>query len=118
MTKNGFYGAVKTDDGIRAIYIDEGSLRAQQRREALTKRRRAEKAARRKDAAAKDKAQRFTMRVVKQELKLMGMGAVLCWGYGAGLVDPAFALPVLMAFQAVICFRAGRWYARQEHTQK
>lgn len=33
MQNNGFYAAMKTDEGVRAIYIDEGSLRAQQERE-------------------------------------------------------------------------------------
>lgn len=33
MQKNGFYAAMKTDEGVQAIYIDEGALRARQERE-------------------------------------------------------------------------------------
>lgn len=34
MQNNGFYAAMKTDEGVQAIYIDEGSFRAQQERAA------------------------------------------------------------------------------------
>lgn len=46
--------------------------------------------------------QRATIRVLKQELKLIGMGAILYWGYTADLVALAFMVPVLVAFQTVI----------------
>ena len=48
----------------------------------------------------------------------IGMGAILYWGYTADLVALAFMVPVLVAFQTVICFRAGRWYGRRDRTSK
>lgn len=111
MQKNGFYAAMKTDEGVQAIYIDEETFRTQQHRKE-------ENAARRRKAAARHKEQRATIKVLKQELKLIGMGAVLYWGYTADLVALAFMVPVLAAFQTVICFRAGRWYGRRDRMSK
>lgn len=118
MLKNGFYATMKTNDGVQAIYIDEGSFRAQQEQAAAEQRRKKMKAEQRKKAAAMTREQRAAIRVLKQELKLIGMGAILYWGYAAGLVELAFMVPVLVAFQTVICFRAGRWFGRQERTGK
>lgn len=118
MQGNGFYAAMKTDEGVQAIYIDEGSFRAQQRKAAAEQHRKEVKAERRKQIAAMTREQRATIRVLKQELKLIGMGAILYWGYTADLVALAFMVPVLVAFQTVICFRAGRWYGRRDRTSK
>lgn len=118
MQGNGFYAAIKTDDGVQAIYIDEGSFRAQQERAAAEQRHKEMKAEQRKEIAAMTREQRTTIRVLKQELKLFGMGAILYWGFCMGLVDLAFMIPVLVAFQTVICFRAGRWYGRRDRTSK
>lgn len=118
MQKNGFYAAMKTDEGVQAIYIDEGSFRAKQQRAADAQRRKEVKAERRKQIAAMTRQQRATLRVLKQELKLIGMGAILYWGYTADLVALAFMVPVLVAFQTVICFRAGRWYGRRDRASK
>lgn len=118
MQNNGFYAAMKTDDGVRAIYIDERSFRAQQERAAAEQHRKEVKAERRKQIAAMTREQRATIRVLKQELKLIGMGAILYWGYTAGLVALTFMVPVLVAFQTVICFRAGRWFGRRDRTSK
>ena len=118
MQGNGFYAAMKTDEGVQAIYIDEGSFRAQQRKAAAEQHRKEVKNERRKQIAAMTREQRATIRVLKQELKLIGMGAILYWGYTADLVALAFMVPVLVAFQTVICFRAGRWYGRRDRTSK
>lgn len=118
MQKNGFYAAMKTDEGVQAIYIDEESFRAQQERAAAEQHRKEVKAERRKQVAAMTREQRATIKVLKQELKLIGMGAVLYWGYTADLVALAFMVPVLVAFQTVICFRAGRWYGRRDRMSK
>lgn len=118
MQGNGFYAAMKTDEGVQAIYIDEGSFRAQQRKAAAEQHRKEIKAERRASVAAMTREQRATIRVLKQELKLIGMGAILYWGYTADLVALAFMVPVLVAFQTVICFRAGRWYGRRDRTSK
>ena len=118
MQKNGFYAAMKTDEGVQAIYIDEESFRAQQERAAAEQHRKEVKAERRKQVAAMTREQRATIKVLKQELKLIGMGAILYWGYTADLVALAFMVPVLVAFQTVICFRAGRWYGRRDRMPK
>lgn len=118
MQKNGFYAAMKTDEGVQAIYIDEGSFRAQQEQAAAERHRKEAKAAQRRQIAAMTRNQRATIKVLKQELKLIGMGAVLYWGYTAGLVALAFMVPVLAAFQTVICFRAGRWYGHRDRMPK
>lgn len=118
MQGNGFYAAMKTNEGVQAIYIDEGSFRAQQERMAAEQKQKLEKTAQRKWIAAKNSEQRATIRVLKQEMKLIGMGAILYWGYTADLVALAFMVPVLVAFQTVICFRAGRWYGRRDRTAK
>lgn len=118
MQNNGFYAAMKTDDGVQAIYIDEGSIRAQQELAAAQQHRKKAKKEERKRVAAMSREQRATIRVLKQELKLISMGAILYWGYTAGLVAMAFMVPVLVAFQTVICFRAGRWYGRRDCTSK
>lgn len=118
MQGNGFYAAMKTDEGVQAIYIDEESFRAQQERAAAEQHRKEIKNERRASVAAMTREQRATIRVLKQELKLIGMGAILYWGYTADLVALAFMVPVLVAFQTVICFRAGRWYGRRDRTSK
>lgn len=118
MQNNGFYAAMKTDEGVQAIYIDEESFRAQQRKAAAEQRRKEVKAERHKQVAARNSEQRAAIKVLKQELKLIGMGAVLYWGYTADLVALAFMVPVLVAFQTVICFRAGRWFGRRDRMSK
>lgn len=118
MQSNGFYAAMKTDYGVQAIYIDEDTFRAQMEEAADNQRRREEKKQQRRQAATAFRQKRATIKVLKQELKLIGMGAILYWGYCANLVDVAFAVPVLVAFQTLICFRAGRWFGRRERKAK
>jgi hypothetical protein len=118
MQSNGFYAAMKTDYGVQALYIDEDTFRAQQEEAADKQRRCEEKRKQHKQAAAMFREKRATIEVLKQELKLIGMGAILYWGYCADLVDVAFAVPVLVAFQTLICFRAGRWFGRRERKSK
>lgn len=118
MQDNGFYAAVKTDEGVQAFYIDEESFRAQQERDAAEQRRKRISAERRKQNAAMTRERQATIQVLKQELKLIGLGAVLYWGYTKGFVELNFMVPALMVFQAIICFRAGRWYGRQDRTSK
>ena len=118
MQRNGFYAAMKTDEGVQAIYIDEGSFRAQQRKAAAEQHWKKVKAERRKKIDAVAQEHRDSIRVLKQELELLGMGLVLYLGYCAELVELAFMVPVLVAFQTVICFRAGRWFGRRDRTSK
>lgn len=112
MQRNGFYAAVKTDDGVQAVYIDENIYRIQQEQAAAQKRKKARKAQRQKRIECETRHRNETVHVLKQELKLLGAGAILWLGYSAGLVELAFALPVLIAFQTVICFRAGKWVGK------
>ncbi len=118
MQRNGFYAAMKTDEGVQAIYIDEGSLRAQQERAAFERQGQETKLRRRKERAALTREKRGAVRVLKQALKLLGMEAVLYFGLNGGLVDPDFAVPVLVAFQTLLCFRIGRWFGRQDCKEK
>ena len=85
MQNNGFYAAMKTDEGVQAIYIDEGSFRAQQERAAAEQHRKEVKAERRKQIAAMTREQRATIRVLKQELKLIGMGLPVILAGGVAL---------------------------------
>lgn len=114
MQNNGFYAAMKTDEGVQGIYIDEELFQAQQERFAAEQRRRAAKAERHDRLAATSRAQRDTIRVLKRELKLIGMGTILYWGYTTGLVALGFLVPVLIVFQSMICFRAGRWRGHRD----
>lgn len=116
--KNGVYAAMKTDDGVQAVYFDEQAFLAEMEQMASERQERKEKAQRRKVAAKEDRQRRETIRLVKQELKLLAAGLVLYWGFCAGLVELAFAAPVLIGFQTVICFRAGRWFGRRERNRK
>lgn len=118
MNRNGFYAAMKTNEGIQAIYIDEASFRAQQECAAANQRLKEEKKEQRKKAAAMTREQRATIRVMQQELKLIGMAAVLYWGFCADLVDLAFAVPALVVLQTLICFHAGHWFGRRERKTK
>lgn len=118
MHGNGLYAAMKTDEGVQAIYIDEGSFRAQQRKAAAERHRKKAKIEERRQGMLQEHERQATVRVLIQELKLLGMGLVLYLGYCAELVELAFMVPVLVAFQTVICFRAGRWYGRRDRTSK
>lgn len=118
MQNNGFYAAMKTDEGVQAIYIDEGSFRAQQRKAAAEQHRKKVKTEKRRQGMLQEHERQATVRVLIQELKLLGMGLVLYLGYCAELVELAFMVPVLVAFQTVICFRAGRWFGRRDRTSK
>ena len=114
MYQNGFYAAMKTDEGLQAVYIDEGTIHARQRQEAQRERKKQALTQRKRKLIAEARKHRAGIRVLKQELKLLGMGGVLYWGFCAGLVEMAFAVPVLLSFQTVICFRAGRWFGNRE----
>lgn len=66
MQENGFYAAMKTDEGVQAIYIDEESFRAQQRKAAAEQHRKEVKAERRKQITARNSEQRATIRVLSR----------------------------------------------------
>lgn len=114
MHQNGFYAAMKTDTGVQAVFIDEETLYRHRQKEAQRQQRKAANAEHKRKIAAAARKHKAGIRVLKQELKLIGMGAVLYWGFCAGLVELTFMVPVLLGFQTVICFRAGRWFGRRE----
>lgn len=58
------------------------------------------------------KEQRILVRILKKELKVLAVAAVLCWGYGAGLIAAAFLAPALIVLMALCCLRAGFSFGR------
>ena len=126
--KNGVYAARKTDNGIRGIFIDEEILEHNVlNRKAKENRRQIERAAARecetilreqeRKAAVEHRKRRATARLVKGELKLLGAAGVVFLGEKLGLVDLAFAVPVLLAIQTMICFRAGKFFGRKRKSK-
>lgn len=123
MNGNGVYTAVKTRDGVATIFIEEEVLelgrlnrKAEQRREESARRAddadRAEKERMHKLAQAAERRQRATIRLIKQELKVLAASVIVVLSMKVGLVAAAFAIPVLVACQTVICFRAGRYFGK------
>lgn len=123
MNGNGVYTAVKTNNGVSAIYIEEEVLelgrlnRKTEQHRAESARRaadadRAEKERKHKLAQAAERRQRATIRLIKQELKVLAASVVVGLSMNAGLVAAAFAIPVLVCCQTVICFRAGRHFGK------
>lgn len=112
MTNNGFYAAMKTGDGVRAVFIDEATFRREAERERREQQAREVRRVEQGMNKAMRRFQRAVLHLLGQELKLIGMGLVLWLGHRAGLVDMAFAAPVLIAFQTVICFRAGKFWGK------
>lgn len=68
--------------------------------------------AQRRVAAKAMKERRILVRVLKKELKIVAVAAVLCWGYGAGLIAAAFLAPALIVLMALCCLRAGFSFGR------
>ena len=118
MHRNGFYAAMKTDESVQAVYIDEGMFREAMARTEARKKAARQKARRKKADAAANREKRQTMQMLGRELKALAAAAVVYWGLTAGLVHLAFAVPVLIAAQTVVCFRAGSWYGRRQSKAK
>lgn len=121
---NGFYAARKTNDGVRTVFVDEETMelrelsrciarnRAEKEREAKAEADR--QTAIRQQAAKEERRRRRALRdLVKQEVKLLASGGVVALGWYMGLVELAFAVPVLLIFQAMIFFRAGKYMGRK-----
>ena len=121
---NGFYAARKTNDGVRTVFVDEETMELRELSRCIA-RNRAEKeqaaqveqnrqAAIRQQAAKEERRRRRALRdLVKQEVKLLASGGVVALGWYMGLVELAFAVPVLLIFQAAIFFRAGKYMGRK-----
>ena len=121
---NGFYAARKTNDGVRAVFIDEETMELRELSRCIA-RNRAEKEqaalaeadrqnAIRQQAAKEERRRRRALRqLVKQEIKLLVSGGVIALGWYMGLVELAFAVPVLLIVQASIFFRAGKYMGRK-----
>lgn len=121
--ENGLYAAVKTNDTVHAVFIDQENLefgqlnqmvkanRQKHLREQAEQREAAEKAWR-AEMARKRKFWRFVRRNVGQELFLGAAMAVVYYGFYVGLVSVFFAIPVLAILLAVACFKAGSFITR------
>ena len=121
---NGFYAARKTNDGVRTVFVDEETMELRELSRCIA-RNRAEKeraaqveqnrqAAIRQQAAKEGRRRRRALRdLVKHEVKLLASGGVVALGWYMGLVELAFAVPVLLIFQAAIFFRAGKYMGRK-----
>jgi hypothetical protein len=121
---NGFYAARKTNDAVRTVFIDEETMELRELSRCIA-RNRAEKekavqaeadhqnAIRQQAAKEERRRRRALRRLVKQEVKLLASGGVVALGWYMGLVELAFAVPVLLIFQATIFFRAGKYMGRK-----
>lgn len=121
--ENGLYAAVKTNDTVHTVFIDQDNLefaqlnkmvkanRRQREKEQAEQRAAAEKAWR-AEMARKRKFWRFVRRNVGQELFLGAAMAVVYYGFYVGLVSVFFAIPVLAVLLAVACFKAGSFITR------
>lgn len=120
---NGVYTAIKTNDGVHAVYIEEEILELG-RLNRITDQRRAENEQRvataarvqkekmRKLAQEAERRRRATIRLIKQEAKVLAGSVIVGLAWKAGLVAAAFAVPVLIAWQTVIFFRAGKYFGK------
>lgn len=121
--ENGLYAAVKTNDTVHAVFIDQENLefgqlnkmvkanRQKHLREQAEQRAAAEQAWRAEEAR-KRKFRRMVGAAVKQELALGAAMAVVYYGFYVGLVSVFFAIPVLAILLAVACFKAGSLFTR------
>lgn len=122
---NGIYIARRTDTGSRAVFVDEETIELaelshkmeqnQKKQAAAAKAERdRQTAARRREQAEEQRLRRAWRRLVKQEVKLLAAGGVVALGWWLGLVELAFAVPVLLFCQTLICFRAGKYIGQKK----
>lgn len=116
--KNDTYGKENPAKSVQAAGTEEGMYRKDMDRFRALMRAARQKLRRRKTDAAASREKRYTTWVLCQELKAMTAAAVVYWGCTAGLIDKAFAVPVLIAAQTVVCFRAGYWCGRRQSKAK
>ena len=121
--ENGLYAAVKTNDTVHAVFIDQDNLefaqlnkmvkanRQKHLREQAEQREAAEKAWR-AEVTRKRKFWRFVRRNVGQELFLGAAMAVVYFGFTRCLVSAVFALPVLAILLGLFSFKAGNFFTR------
>ena len=123
MSRNGMYTAIKTNDGVAAVYIEEEVLELG-KLNAITEQRR--KANRRQiainDQIRKDRKneqikkqkrwEREVTHLLKQELKVLAGAVAVYIALELGLVAAVLAVPVLITCQTVIVFRAGKYFGK------
>ena len=121
---NGFYAARKTNDAVRTVFIDEETMELRELSRCIA-RNRAEKeqaaqaevdrqnAIRQQATKEERRRRRALRRLVKQEVELLASGGAVALGWYMGLVELAFAVPVLLIFQAAIFLRAGKYMGRK-----
>lgn len=123
MNGNGMYAAVKDNAGVRAVFIEEEVLDLHRLNAKTAQRRNAAAQMATENAKAAEKQQRdlakaarrkamATRRLIVQELKVLAGVIVVGLGMRAGLVAAAWAIPVLAFFQAVIFFKAGKYFGK------
>lgn len=121
--ENGLYAAVKTNDTVHAVFIDQENLEFSQLNKMVkanrqkhlqeqAEQREAAEQAWRAEEARKRKFRRMVGAAVKQELALTAAMAVVYYGFYVGLVSVFFAIPVLAVLLAVACFKAGSFFTR------
>ncbi len=123
MNRNGLYTAVKTDDGVAAIYIEEELLelgrlnRKVEQRGSENDRRtadaaRIQKEKKRELAKAAKRWEKATIRLIRQEIMALVVAAFVSLALEAGQVTAEFAIPVLSISVALVCFLAGRYFGK------
>ncbi len=123
MSENGVYTAVKTNKGVTAVHISEELLELSRLNRRTGKRRseherlavEAERAQQQRNLEMTKEEKRWeraTIRLFKQELKVLAASVVVGIALKLGLVAAVFGIPVLIGCQTVICFRAGRYFGR------
>ncbi len=115
---NGFFAAVKTGDGVRAVYIDEEAMRREQQREEARRRQSRQDKLRRQQLRSEDRYILAAQRMLKAQARLITAGVVLYAGYSFGQVSAGFLLGALALLLAEISFRAGRWFGANRRAKK
>ena len=119
MNGNGLYPAVKNNACEMTVPTEEEELsrlneKTEKRRNEAEQRAVANAAQQREQEKIKDARQkeRATRPMILQELKVLAGVIVVGLGMRAGLVAAAWAIPVLAFFQAVIFFKAGKYFGK------
>ena len=123
MNRNGLYKAIKTNDGVAAVYIEEevlelGKLNAitEQRRKANSRQiainDQIRKDRKNEQIKKQKRWEREVTHLLKQELKVLAGAVAVYIALELGLVAAVLAVPVLITCQTVIAFRAGKYFGK------
>lgn len=123
MSRNGMYTAIKTNEGVEAVYIEEevlelGKLNAitAQRRKANSQRiainDQIRKDRKNEQIKKQQRQEREITHLLKQELKVFAGAVAVYIALELDLVAAVLAVPVLIACQTVLAFRAGKYFGK------